>query len=226
MVSQSKAQFELLVAYNKALSLSGSLMIKFIFVLLTLVGSVFVHATQNAEQLAKNYLKTLLNKDYENLYKYINVEQFNNESHLTITNYLSKKVEDGKLSKAEKDEFELKLFEQGLTKEDLDEGTVKDLLTYFFVEMYRINSGSFGGKVLGEIDFLTVAKDKENKEHYVFNVRQMITDEDNPDIKREFTSTELVSVKYLDGKPVIIHPAKVIVYVELIAKDFLKLGGE
>lgn len=200
-------------------------MIKLIFVLLTLVGTTFVHATPNAEELAKNYLKTLLNKDYDNLYKYINVEQFNNESHLTITKYLSKKVTDGKLSKAEKDEFELNLFEQGLTKEDLDESTVKDLLSYFFVEMYRINSDSFGGKVLGEIEFLTVAKDKANKEHYVFNVRQILTDEDNPDLKREFTSTEVISVKYVDGKPVIIHPTKVIVYVELLVKGLLELGG-
>lgn len=148
---------------NKMLAQLGSVMIKFFFVLLTVIGSTLVHATPAGEKLAKNYLKDLLNKDYENLYKYINVEQFNADSGLTITEYLNKKVNDKKLTIVEKNEFETNLFEQGLSQNDLDEGTVKDLLTYFFVEMYRINSDSFGGKALGEIKLLSMTKDTGKK---------------------------------------------------------------
>lgn len=192
--------------------------------LLTIIGSTLAHATPAGEKLAKNYLKDLLNKDYENLYKYINVEQFNADSGLTITEYLNKKVNDKKLSISEKNEFESNLFEQGLSKKDLDESTVKDLLTYFFVEMYRINSDSFGGKTLGEIELLSVTKDTGKKEHYLFKVKQVLVDEENPNFKRKFTSTELVSVKYVGESPVILHPNKVLLYVDLLAKGLVDLG--
>ncbi len=183
-----------------------------------------MHATPEGETLARNYLKDLLNKEYESLHKYIDVERFNSDSELTINGYLNKKLKDGKLTITEKDEFESTLFEQGLTENDLDEATIKELLTYFFVEMYRVNSDSFGGKALGEIELLSVTKDSENTEHYLFKVKQVLIDDGNPDFKKEFTSTEIVSIQYIKGTPVILHPNKVVFYVELLSNGLVELG--
>ncbi|NKF50305.1 hypothetical protein G3R49_06925 [Shewanella sp. WXL01] len=179
----------------------------------------------DAESLAINYLRDLLSQNYDAMHQYIGVEQFSLQSHLTIAEFLQCRVNEGKLSSEYRQELESDLVEQGLTQEELEETTLEQLLTYYFVEMYRVNSGVFGGEILGELELISSTQTDENEIYYVFKVHQKVSDEENPELTREFSSAELVSVKLLGEVPVIIHPVKVVLCVELLAKGLLEING-